>query len=124
MLLHQCWDICFQDIAKDQRKIVGIRHGFGQYRGKGGVHFHRNNLVCIFTERLRQGADPGADFQYAAGFVNPRTIGDFTGYPALGQKVLPLGLGKVKPMLLQQGLNHVDIAEIHEKPAFCRFPGG
>ena len=124
MGFHQGGNVGFQNVSKDQREVLGAAHGFLQNGLEGGVNLYGDHPACIFTQGLGQGANAGANLQHAAAFVNSRAIGNLTGHPALGQKVLPLGFGKTEAVLLQQGLDDVDITEIHEKPAFCRNIGG
>ena len=85
--------------------------------------FQAGNLDAVFLTEATYLVFPKLH-QHAAAFVNSRALGNLTGHPALGQKVLSLGFGKTEAVLLQQGLDDVDITEIHEKPAFCRNIGG
>ena len=57
-----------------------------------------DDLFGIAAKLLRQRPDAGADLQHAAGFVDARLLGDAPRHPALGQKILPLCLGKMKAM--------------------------
>ena len=122
-VFDQGGNVGFQDVPKDQREILGAAHGFLQNGLEGGVYLHGDHPACVFAQGLGQGADAGAYLQHAAALVDSRALGNLAGHPALGQKVLSLGLGKTEAVLLQQGLDDVDVAEIHEKPAFCRNIG-
>ena len=55
------------------------------------------------AELLGQAADAGAHLQHAALLVHARLPGDALRHPGAGQKILPLGLGKMKPMGVQKG---------------------
>ena len=76
------------------------------------------------AQLLGQGADAGADFQHTGGFVHPGILGDGGGHPGGNQKILPLGLGKVKAMLRQKRLHDLNIANINHRVSFSFYKIG
>ena len=62
-----------------------------------------------------EGADAGAHLQHTAGRGGAGCLRNIPGHPVLHQKILPHGLGEVKAVPGQQGLDLLDVAQIHKR---------
>ena len=98
--------------------MIRVRHRLGEHRLQGGVNLNGHDFVCLPAKLSRQRADAGADLQHAARAVHASFRDDALRHPALREKILPLGLGKMKAMPGEQGFDVVDVAKIHKKSAF------
>ena len=86
-------------------QIVKLAQGPGEDRAQAVVHLHGKDLARTQAELLGQSADARSDLKDGGGFIHPRLLGDSFGHPGGSQKVLTLGLGKMKAVFTQKGLH-------------------
>ena len=83
-----------------------------------GIYLYSADLPRPQAELLGQGADTGADLQHAGGLVHAGFLGDGGRNPGGNEKILPLGLGKVKAALCQQRLHDLNVTNVEHRVSF------
>ena len=112
-LVHQGGDVLLEHIAPENFHIVAALQGDVQDGLEPLVHLHGAHLPGSQGKLLGQRPNAGADFQHAHVFFHPGLPGNGLRHPGRNEKILPLGLGEVKPVDSQQGLHHFNIANIY-----------
>ena len=89
--------------------------GAAQMRPKRLIYFNGDDLARTQAKLLRQRAEAGADLHNAAGPVNAGGLHDPLRHPALREKILPLGFGKMKAISDKQLPDYTGITDINHK---------
>ena len=115
MLCRERAQVHLHRVALNEREVVEARHRLRQHRQQPPVELDRDDPPRTLRELLRQRADAGADLQHAHPRVRAGGVGNLRGHPALDEKVLPHGLGKMEAVPRQKRLNIAAVTEIHGK---------
>ena len=113
MLLYHLREVQLHGVALDEGEVVRAGHGLPQHGVETGVQLHRRHLGGAAHQLSRQRADAGANLQHAGALVRTAGVGDIPGHPALDEKILAHGLGKMKAVALQKRLYLPAVAKIH-----------
>ena len=113
MLLYHLREIQLHGVALDEGEVVRAGHGLPQHGVEAHVQLHRRHLGGAAHQLSRQRADAGANLQHAGALVRTAGVGDIPGHPALDEKILAHGLGKMKAVALQKRLYLPAVAKIH-----------
>ena len=113
MLLYHLREVQLHGVALDEGEVVRAGHGLPQHGVEAHVQLHRRHLGGAAHQLGRQRADAGANLQHAGALVRTTGVGDIPGHPALDEKILAHGLGKMKAVALQKRLYLPAVAKIH-----------
>ena len=119
LLIHQGGNVQLQDVGGEDLYVGAVPQGLVQHRQEGTVQLHRHHLTGRGGQLRSERADAGADLQHAVFRPNAGPFHQSPRYPVLDEKILPHGLGEVKAVSAQQGLDGIEIAEIHNSTPMC-----
>ena len=118
-LVYQGRNVQLQDVGGEDLHVGEVRQGLVQHRQEGAVQLHRHHLLGRGGQLRGEGADAGADLQHAVFWPHAGPLHQSPWDPVLYEKILPHGLGEVKAVSAQQGLNGIEITEIHNSTPMC-----